>query len=111
MSQDTPAFHGFSLHLDVTVAPENVDKFLAAFKPCYEAVIAEPENTFFEVFQEADQPGHFRIVENWSKGKDWFMAVQLTKDYYKPYLEATESMWIKPREFKLMDRMAPEWTR
>lgn len=68
--QDSHAFHGISLHVNITVAPENVDKFLAAFKPCFDAVTAEPECTFFEVFHDQDNPGRFRFVENWSKDKE-----------------------------------------
>lgn len=29
----------------------------------------------------------------------------MSKDYYKPYLAATEAMFIKPREFKIMKRV------
>lgn len=74
--QDSHAFHGISFHVSITVAPENVDKFLAALKPCFDAVTAEPENTFFEVFHDVDNPGHFRFVENWSKDQEWFMKVR-----------------------------------
>ncbi|KAF6238116.1 hypothetical protein HO173_003750 [Letharia columbiana] len=109
--QDSHAFHGISLHVNITVAPENVDKFLAAFKICFDAVTAEPECTFFEVFHDADNPGHFRFVENWSKDEEWFRKEQLTKAYYKPYVEATESLWIKPRELKFFNRMPAEWMK
>lgn len=68
--QESHAFHGISLHVNITVAPENVDKFLAAFKTCFDAVTAEPECTFFEVFHDVDNPGTFRFVENWSKDKE-----------------------------------------
>ena len=73
--QDSHTFHGISLQVSITVAPENIDKFLAALKPCYDAVTAEPECTFFEVFHDMDNPGHFRFVENWSKSKEWFLKV------------------------------------
>ena len=109
--QESHAFHGVSLHVDITVAPENVDKFLGLLKPCFELVVAEPECTFFEVFHDTENPGRFRFVENWSKDKEWFMTHQVTKEYYKPYLEATEPLWIKPREFKFFDRLPAGWTR
>lgn len=70
MSTHSHAFHGISLHVNITVAPENVDKSLTAFKTCFDAVTAEPECTFFEVFHNADNPGNFRFVENWSKNKE-----------------------------------------
>ncbi|KAF2792044.1 hypothetical protein K505DRAFT_190547, partial [Melanomma pulvis-pyrius CBS 109.77] len=65
----------FSLHVRITIAPENVDKFLEALKPAYEGVIAEPENTFFEVFQSPEEPGVLKFVENWNATKEWFMGV------------------------------------
>jgi hypothetical protein len=35
----------------------------------------------------------------------------LTKDYYKPYLAATEPLWIKPRTFEVWERMPDKaWT-
>ena len=110
-TQETFNSHGFSLHVDITIAPENVNKFFEAFRPTYELVTAEPECTYFELFHEADNPGHFRIVESWSKSKEWFFAEQLKKPYYKDYEKLMESLWTKPREFKIYDRLAPKWTR
>lgn len=37
------------------------------------------------------------------------MKVQLAKEYYKPYLAATEPMFIKPRQFEMFNRMPPGW--
>ena len=66
---------GISLHLTITVSPENSEKFLSHFKPVFEAVTAEPDCTYFEVFQDPSQPGTFQIVENWSRDLEWFMTV------------------------------------
>jgi quinol monooxygenase YgiN len=66
---------GFSLHVTITVDPSNIDDFLAAFRPCYEAVVAEPDCTYFEVFHSLDEPGVFRFVENWRKSPEWFREV------------------------------------
>jgi hypothetical protein len=54
-----------SLQVTVTIAPENVTKFFEHFKPVYDAVIAEPECIFFEVYQSPENPGELRWVENW----------------------------------------------
>lgn len=54
-----------SLHMTVYISPENVEKFWEAFKPLYDHVIAEPECTFFEVYQSAEDPGTISWVENW----------------------------------------------
>ena len=70
-------FYGLSLHVTIQVASENVEEFLKGFKPTYELVTAEPECTFFEVFQSEETPGLFRFVEGWSKDLKWFMEVRL----------------------------------
>jgi quinol monooxygenase YgiN len=56
---------GFSLHVTVHIAAEDVPKFLEAFRPVYEKVSAEPECTFFEVYQSPEDPGTLSWVENW----------------------------------------------
>ena len=66
---------GFSLHVTITVAPSHIDAFLAAFRPCYDAVTAEPECTYFEIFHSLEEPGMFRIVENWTQSPQWFQEV------------------------------------
>ncbi|KAI0534756.1 hypothetical protein GGR58DRAFT_505018 [Xylaria digitata] len=97
--------HGLSLHVTVYVAPENVDRFFAAFKPVFNRVIAEPECLFFEVYQSPQEPGKICWVEDWSGSPGWFLKNQITKEYYKEYLAATESMFIKPREFQFLERL------
>lgn len=54
-----------SIHVTVHIAPENVDKFFAAYQPVYDSVIAEPECTFFQVYQDPQNPGTLTWVENW----------------------------------------------
>ncbi|KAI0597292.1 hypothetical protein F4775DRAFT_560600 [Biscogniauxia sp. FL1348] len=100
---------GMSLQVTVHVAPENVDKFLAAFKPVFDKVAAEPECMFFEVYRSPEEPGKISWVENWSKSKEWFLQHQITKEYYKDYLSATEPLFIKPRETRVLERAGPEF--
>lgn len=33
------------------------------------------------------------------------MQHQMTKEYYKPYFEATEPLFVKPRQFQIHNRM------
>ncbi|KAF1851579.1 uncharacterized protein K460DRAFT_37521 [Cucurbitaria berberidis CBS 394.84] len=94
-----------SLHVTITVAPENASKFLELLKPCYDAVTAEPECVFFEVYQNPEVPGEFKFVENWHASKEWIKTVQLSRDYYKPYVASTEPLWIKPRGLEILERM------
>jgi quinol monooxygenase YgiN len=64
-STTTSTFQGLSLHVTIHIAPENLPKFWEAFKPVYDKVIAEPECTFFEVYQSPEEPGTLSWVENW----------------------------------------------
>jgi len=67
--------YGFSLHVTVHVSPKDSEAFLAALKPVYELVAAEPECTYFEVFHSKDEPGLFHWIENYTQTKEWFMQV------------------------------------
>lgn len=57
--------NGFSLHVTVYIAPEDVPKFMEAYKPVFDMVIGEPECVFFEVYQSPEDPGTISWVENW----------------------------------------------
>ncbi|KAJ5786753.1 uncharacterized protein N7503_011965 [Penicillium pulvis] len=116
----------FSLHVKIYIDPSNVEKFLEHFKPVYDAVVKEPECRFFELHQDPANPGTLTWVENWhvlsssfqgnhannisrNTTTQWFMENQMTKAYYEPYLAATEPMFVKPREFKIYNRLAPDY--
>ncbi|KAI0472749.1 hypothetical protein GGR56DRAFT_676815 [Xylariaceae sp. FL0804] len=100
---------GMSLHVTVHVAPADVERFLDAFKAVFDLVVDEPECLFFEVYRSPDEPGRISWVENWSKSTQWFLENQMTKGYYAAYLAATEPMFVKPREFRILDRAGPDF--
>jgi hypothetical protein len=66
-----------SFQVDVYISPSNVDKFLAAFKPVFDAVVAESQLLYFEVFQDPDDLGHLSWVENWDAGVEWLLTVRV----------------------------------
>ncbi|KAI1462740.1 hypothetical protein F4805DRAFT_8108 [Annulohypoxylon moriforme] len=105
-----PSFNGVSLHVTVHIAPENVEKFLVAFKAIFDVVAAEPDCLFFEVYRSAEEPGRISWVENWGKDMQWLMEHQLTKPYYKEYFEITEPMFLKPREARILEPVGPGFT-
>ncbi|XXH03448.1 hypothetical protein Hte_009850 [Hypoxylon texense] len=105
-----PPSQGISLHVTVHIAPENADRFLAAFKAIFDVVAAEPECTFFEIYRSPEEPGKFTWVENWSKDRQWFVEKQITKPYYKEYFEITEPMFLKPREATMLELVGPEFS-
>ncbi|KAI1345088.1 hypothetical protein F5Y15DRAFT_410766 [Xylariaceae sp. FL0016] len=101
--------HSFPEGITVHVAPEDATRFLEAFKPVFDLVVAEPECLFFEVYRSAEEPGRISWVENWAADSQWLMDVQTKKEYYKDYFAATEPMFVKPREVKLLERMGPDY--
>ncbi|KAL4863012.1 hypothetical protein BDV12DRAFT_189970 [Aspergillus spectabilis] len=106
----TKSSPGISLHVSISIAEENVPKFVEAMGPIYEKVTAEPECTFFEIYQNPQNPGELSWVENWSASLEWLVEVQLKKEYYIPYLAITEPMFLKPREFKVLNRLGAPFT-
>jgi quinol monooxygenase YgiN len=56
---------GISLHVTIYIDPSNVEKFFEHMKPVYDAVVAEPECRFFEIYQDPKEPGTLSWVENW----------------------------------------------
>ncbi|KAI9710986.1 MAG: hypothetical protein M1820_002424 [Bogoriella megaspora] len=101
--------YGVSVHATITIDPRNEQQFLAALRPAFDAVVAEPECTFCEIYKNTDKPGQFRFVENWRASKEWVIEVQLQKQYYKPYAEATKPLWVEPLKLEFFERSAPEW--
>jgi len=64
-----------SVHVSIAVDPANREAFLAALKPTFEKVIAEPLNIFFEVYQDPSKPGVFKLVENWNASPEYMINV------------------------------------
>ncbi|KAF3020294.1 hypothetical protein E8E14_013400 [Neopestalotiopsis sp. 37M] len=82
-----------------------VDEFLTHLKPTFDAVAADPLNTFFEVYQDPRTPGVFKLVENWNASVEYMMTVQTKKEFYKTYNEAIEPMVLKPHAVEVYSRM------
>ncbi|PPJ51832.1 hypothetical protein CBER1_09758 [Cercospora berteroae] len=104
-----PDLNGFSLHVTVHIAPENLEAFYAAMIPVFDVVAAEPECLYFELYQDPTSPGTLSWVENWDATTQWFKDVQMQKAYYKPYFEATMPMYIKDREWRILKRLGPRY--
>ncbi|KAF2638398.1 hypothetical protein P280DRAFT_456375 [Massarina eburnea CBS 473.64] len=107
MATETPSI---SIHLTFFIDPAKGDEFLAALRPVFEAVTAEPKNIFFEVYTSPDKPGVFKFVENWNATVDWMLTVQLAKDYYKAAFAVVDAIQVKDREYEIWTRMSgTEW--
>lgn len=63
------------LHVTVYIDPSSVPAFVEAIEPVYKAVCAEPECTFFEIYQSPENPGEISWVEHWAKSGEWLLNV------------------------------------
>uniref|UniRef100_A0A093XMW2 ABM domain-containing protein n=1 Tax=Talaromyces marneffei PM1 TaxID=1077442 RepID=A0A093XMW2_TALMA len=91
---------GISVHGTITIDPKNKDTFLAALKPTFDAIKAEPLNLFFEISYDEKNAGVFKLIESWNCTSEYIMSTQLQKDYYKPYHAAVEPLLISPSRSK-----------
>lgn len=66
-----------SVHVKITIKPSCTEAFLAALKPTFEATIAEPLNTFLELYRVDKEPGVFHLVENWNATAEYLMNVSI----------------------------------
>ncbi|EXJ67379.1 uncharacterized protein A1O5_09392 [Cladophialophora psammophila CBS 110553] len=57
--------------VQVSVEPENIEKFLEAFREIVELCCKEPECERFEVFADTDEKGLFHWVETWNASREW----------------------------------------
>lgn len=72
-----------SVHVKIVVDPSKADEFLQALRPTFEKVIAEPLNTFFELYRDGQHPGVFKLVENWNATPEYMINV--SGPSMKPY--------------------------
>lgn len=77
MSSEPYTGPGYSLHVTLHIDPAQLDAFFEAFKPAYDAVTAEPECIFFEMYQDPNVPGKIRLVENWNQSLEWLTSVRV----------------------------------
>ncbi|KAK4944559.1 hypothetical protein LTR10_015993 [Elasticomyces elasticus] len=100
-----PSHQGVTHAGTIKVDSADIDKFLDAFRTCWLAVCKEPECVYFDVFHSQIDPGLFHFVEVWTKDNDWFMEVQIKKEYYKPYWDITRPLWVN-RDLHVYDRLS-----
>jgi len=56
---------GCALQVTIRVAPGDVDAWFSAFRPVWEACVAEEECTFWEMYRDPDDPGLLTWIEHW----------------------------------------------
>ncbi|KAG9789928.1 hypothetical protein ABEF93_006746 [Exophiala dermatitidis] len=95
----------FILSVKVWIPASKKSEFFSLFKPVYDACVAEEECLFFVVGEPEDAgDGNISIswTEGWTKPVEWFMTVQMKRDYYEPYISTTEAIFTKPRWFEIL---------
>ncbi|KAG8169861.1 hypothetical protein KVR01_000606 [Diaporthe batatas] len=94
-----------SVHVKITIKPSCTESFLKVLKPTLDATVAEPLNTFIELYRLEKEPGVFRLVENWDATADYLRNTQTKKEYYQSYYAAIQPMLLKAPEVEIFDRM------
>lgn len=65
----------------------------------------EPECLLFDVYQDPENPGHFRLVEVWNASREWFETQQLTKPYYATLWAKSKPTWEKEVKISYFERL------
>ena len=90
-----PARKQLTLFVTLHVKASMIEEFKAAHRPVWAACAAEPECVLFDVSQDPEQPGRFRLVEVWDATREWFETKQLTKPYYATLWQRSKPTWEK----------------
>ena len=83
------------LNVKITISPPSIPLFFDYFRTCFAHVVKEPELVYFVVGQNPAVPGEVWWTEGWNCTEEWLREVQLKREYYGPYLEGTEGMFLK----------------
>lgn len=57
-----------TFHID----PTKIEEWKEAHRPVWAACAREPECLLFDVVEDTSKTGRFRLVEMWSKDREWF---------------------------------------
>ncbi|OQV03324.1 hypothetical protein CLAIMM_08377 [Cladophialophora immunda] len=103
-TQPPPKTPQLTLFVDFHVLPDQIEAFKAAHRPVWAACAAEPACLLFDVFHDAADPTHVRLVEVWAADRAWFEAHQLTKPYYATLWERSRPTWRREVEIAYFER-------
>lgn len=94
-----------TLFVDFYVQPSLIADWKAAHRPVWDKCANEPECILFDVFEDPDDLGHFRLVEVWSATREWFETVQINKPYYAELWKGSKPTWRKDMSILYMERL------
>ena len=105
MPNSNPQQSQLTLFVDFHIQPHLVPEWKSAHRPVWSACALEPNCLLFDVFSDPEDPGHFTLVEVWNATKEWFLEVQMKKDYYSELWRETERMYCEPRIVRFAERL------
>ncbi|KAF2735001.1 hypothetical protein EJ04DRAFT_512147 [Polyplosphaeria fusca] len=94
-----------TLFVTFHIKPTHIEAWKEAHRPVWDLCAQEPECLFFDVFEDGSRPGRFRLVEVWSKDREWFESVQLKKAYYDDLWKRSQPTWEKEMEIEFWERL------
>ena len=57
--------------VDFYIQPDRIEEWKQAHRPVWAACANEPQCLLFDVFQDPEEIGHFRLLEVWSGDRKW----------------------------------------
>lgn len=84
------------MNVTLTINPERLEQFLAAFRDVLPAARAEPTCIYLHAGQSVTDSNVFILSEGWSDLVE-YRDVILHKPYFQAYLQISESTYAKPR--------------
>jgi len=94
-----------TLFVDFFIQPHLIPQWKAAHRPVWAVCAREPNCLLFDVFEDPEDRGHFTLVEVWRATKQWFLEVQMTKDYYAELWQKTEHTYRADRVVRFAERL------
>lgn len=88
------------------VKPENIEAFKAACLANAQSTRQEPGNIRFEVFQQADDPTQFSLLEIYESSQA--VAAHFQSQHFAQWRDATGKMIIEGRSYKFTPLTPPE---
>lgn len=94
-----------TLFVDFYVQPDRIEEWKQAHRPVWAACGNEKELLLFDVYEDPEEKGHFRLLEVWNGDREWFETHQLTKSYYDTLWAKSKPTWAKEMKITYMDRL------
>ncbi|HWG26789.1 putative quinol monooxygenase [Actinospica sp.] len=87
------------------IRPECREAFIEAVGEVLLQAREEPGCLFLHAQEVVDEPGTFVLLERW-RDLEEYRDVVLQQEYFKSYLELSESMYAKPRVVTVLNPVA-----